>query len=507
MKRSSVSWAALLFLSPLVGCCGPIGSTPYGTGTSSGPGAPVAMTQGTAFYRGSSPFSPNQSIALMPPMPLATGPFVQSIPYGSSQGVYTASAFGAAGNAYSVSARRRRHSRHMNVAVKSGSQADYVRRSGTPAAIRLASSKELAGGLGPTPDQDLKYRGGKVIQHLDYVNIYVGGNSSWDPNDIQMIDSKLEAAMTDPNLNNVVMQYYGNQPVTSRSHPSHVLQGARPNVVTKGDTENIVAFLYKQGNLSSFDLNNTVFNLMLPRGTVLTDDDAPGGAQSTAAQAPSTPTPPINRKKDIPIEDEVSSQGGLGGYHGSIHVGSATIYYAVGVYSERRPDGTPNGIPVFDQSWKNVVATFYHELNEARTNPDVEDAIRAGDDPSADRFLGWTSDAGEEVGDYPVDEAKALTQVFQEVKLADGSGTVPVQLLYSNAVHGPEGPIPAPHGAVPPPRDPPPAAPSNGNAGASHGGTGDAGLDALEANWSRLSPKEKNDLLDIFNDILNKAGP
>jgi hypothetical protein len=27
---------------------------------------------------------------------------------------------------------------------------------------------------------------------------------------------------------------------------------------------------------------------------------------------------------------------------------------------------------VFDQPWKNVLATFYHELNEARTDPDVD---------------------------------------------------------------------------------------------------------------------------------------
>jgi hypothetical protein len=46
------------------------------------------------------------------------------------------------------------------------------------------------------------------------------------------------------------------------------------------------------------------------------------------------------------------------------------IYYAV--YSEIRPDGIVNGIPVFDQPWKNVLATFYHELNEARTDPDVD---------------------------------------------------------------------------------------------------------------------------------------
>src|SRR5579864_5417008 len=97
--------------------------------------------------------------------------------------------------------------------------------------------------------------------------------------------------------------------------------------------------------------------------------------------------------------------------------------------------------PVFDQAWKNVVATFYHELNEARTDPDVEDAIRAGNDPNAVKFLGWTSQQGEECGDFPVFEANPLTEVFQEVPVTDGSRTVPVQFQYSDAVHGPEGPV------------------------------------------------------------------
>jgi hypothetical protein len=128
------------------------------------------------------------------------------------------------------------------------------------------------------------------------------------------------------------------------------------------------------------------------------------------------------------------------------HAGTThTIYYAIGVYSETRQDGTTNGIPVFDAPWKNVVATFYHELNEARTDADVEDAIKAGNDPTATKFLGWTSRQGEECGDFPVSEANPLTQVFQEVLLTNGNGRVPVQFQYSNAVRGPEGSIPSPH--------------------------------------------------------------
>jgi len=102
---------------------------------------------------------------------------------------------------------------------------------------------------------------------------------------------------------------------------------------------------------------------------------------------------------------------------------------------------TGNGILVFNEAGKNVLATFYHELNEARTDCDVEDAIRAGDDPNAVKFLGWTSKQGEACGDFTAFESgNDLSNVFQEVPLIAGSGTVRVQFQYSDDAHGPEGP-------------------------------------------------------------------
>jgi hypothetical protein len=170
-----------------------------------------------------------------------------------------------------------------------------------------------------------------------------------------------------------------------------------------------------------------------------TDTTVTGGAQHVSAAVKK----PAVKRKVIAIQDAADSLNGLGGYHGLVHVlGTDTVYYAVGVYSQTEATGTVNGITVFDQPWKNVVATFYHELNEARTDADVEDAIRAGNSPNANSFLGWISDQGEECGDYPVSEAGGhLTEVFQEVELTDNSGTVPVQFMYSNAAHAPEGPI------------------------------------------------------------------
>ena len=85
------------------------------------------------------------------------------------------------------------------------------------------------------------------------------------------------------------------------------------------------------------------------------------------------------------------------------------------MFSEVLPDGTSNGIPVFDKPWKNVVATFYRCATiEAPTDPDVEDAIKAGSDPAGANFLGWVSQQGEECGDFPVFEASPLTLVSRK---------------------------------------------------------------------------------------------
>src|SRR5438270_9440777 len=308
--------------------------------------------------------------------------------------------------------------------------------------VRMPEAEARAPGLRSTPKHDLIFHGGKTIANLAFANFFVGGAAAWNPGDIQAIDSGLAAAMTDAHLNNVMAQYYpAGTNVTSIFKGSQVLAGPPPATVSQGDIEGLVQQLFRSGALSSFDLANTVFNFMLPSRTILNTDTAPtAGAISTRVESEKAPA----KHNPIPHEEEDSTQG-LGGYHGSVHIGGQTLYYAVGVFSETLPDGTDNGIPVFDRPAKNVVATFYHELNEARTDPDVEDAILAGSDPNAVQFLGWTSAQGEECGDFPVFEPHPLTKVFKEVPLTAGGGTVPVQFQYSNAVHGPEGPIPQPH--------------------------------------------------------------
>ncbi len=362
-----------------------------------------------------------------------------------------------------------------------GSGGAKVRPPSIHAEASTPQSNALAGGLPQSPQEDLRYRGGRTIKDLTYVNIYVGGTAAWDPQDWRNIDKALAAAMSDQHLNNVVMQYFNNQPVSCTFKGSFFMSTWKPTNVPKSLLEQQVSGLYQGGAFKGMDLQNTVINFMLPRGAILGDPSA--GQQSV-----------VGLSAAVPKTDAEDSTGGLGGYHGSVHANGATVYYAVGVYSERLPNGGSNGIPVFDQNWKNVVATFYHELQEARTDPDVGDAV-AGIGPNPAALCGWTSDSGNEIGDYPIAEARQLSSVFVEIPLADGSGMVPIQLNYSNAVHGPEGPIAYPHGMEPPPGSKPPA--NNPPINSNPPSTTDPELARLVASWGRLEDFVKKAIIRL----------
>ena len=306
--------------------------------------------------------------------------------------------------------------RILNVVARPRSQAARAYRTWVG-----LSPDAIARGIAPSPGHDLVDHGGRTFPSLDYVSFFLGGSGQWSASDVKAIDAALAGAMTDPGLNEIMGQYFGGKPPTTSPHQSQVLAVQPPRRTDKTAVERIVAQLQSGGHLSQLDRGRTVVNLMLPAGTVLSDS---GGAH----------------KRQGLDEEAADSLHGLGGFHGSLHLGGGVTYYAVGVFSQRLNGGQENGIVAFDEPWKNVVATFYHELNEARTDADVEDAIRAGDDPKADALLGWTSAQGFEIGDFPVFEAGSdLGLVFKEVQLGAG-GTAPVQLMWSNRVHGPEAP-------------------------------------------------------------------
>ncbi|HEY6961589.1 MAG TPA: hypothetical protein VI408_06855 [Gaiellaceae bacterium] len=321
-----------------------------------------------------------------------------------------------------------------SVAVVPTSDAGAHYRSGRETAAR-------AGGFQPAPNLNLHNYGGKTIEHLTFTHVYIGGESAWAASDMQAIDTALSAAMTDTRLNNVLAQYYPDNAATSAFKPSRVLPEPCPPVVYRDTIESMVTMLDTANGLSGFDLGTSVFCFMLPRGVVLVDGTSSGGnARHHQEEREDEGGSVAAHERD----EQVDSKHGLGGYHGSVHAKHGakkdTVYYAVGVYSEGA-----NGIVAFDAPWKNVCATFYHELCEARTDPDVEDAIRAGNSSHANDFLGWYSPRGGEIGDIPMEEAGAdLGKVMKEVPLQHG-GTAPIQLQWSNAVGGPEGPISKKH--------------------------------------------------------------
>jgi hypothetical protein len=304
----------------------------------------------------------------------------------------------------------------MRIQARRGSLAErrYYHRSALPVG-GWPKPDALAPGISPKPLDDLIYHGGKIVPQMEFQNIYLGGKESWDQSDIESIDMAITLAMQDKSLNNVIRQYFVDQPsVTCDPRSSVVLQEAKPQSLDEPGVQAMIVRLCKAGSLASTGLNSVVFNLILPPGCVLKLGSS-------------------------------NSLNGLGGYHGSVHFSanskSLTAYYSANVFSQILPNRRENGISAFNAPWKNVVATLYHELNEFRTDPDVNDAIEKRDN----QFLGWNSAQGAEIGDQPIAVADPLSKVFKEVASSKGGKRLPIQLMYSNAVHGAEGPIAEPH--------------------------------------------------------------
>jgi hypothetical protein len=280
------------------------------------------------------------------------------------------------------------------------------------------NAAHLAAGFSPQPGFDMTYQGGRTIPKLKYKSFYLNG-AKWASADIANIDTALNGAMTDKPLNKVLLQYFpGHASISTKFLGSQKLTAKVPKTFTRDHVNPVLQSLLTGGKLKDAD-SNTVVCLMLPAGVIL-NTNAAGGVGKLKGD-----------------DDEDSSLEGLGGYHGSAHVGDRVFYFAVGVYSQETPK-LRNGIPFWPDPWKNVVATFYHELVEARTDPDVEEFNRT----RRPGLIGWYADVdgGGEIGDIPINEASSLALVMTEVKLAAG-GTAPIQLMWSNAVHGPQGPV------------------------------------------------------------------
>jgi hypothetical protein len=301
----------------------------------------------------------------------------------------------------------------MRVQVAPGSEAEYrhyrtaIQRSG-----EIFQREALAAGVSASPQDDLIFRGGKTLPRMGFQNIYLGHPNDFASGDVESIDDSITRLLRDETLKSIIQQYFTGKTLEYDIAPSVILDENRVNEMDEPDIQNKVIDLFDKKLLMTTDLDRTVFNLVLAPDTVLK-------------------------------LHESSSRTGLGGYHGSVHFirdgQSRTLYYSANVYSAIR-SGRRNGIPFFNTPWKNVVCTLYHELIESQTDPDVNDAIRLSDR----RFIGFNSRFGQEIGDQPL-KANSTDKVFKEVLTLPGPRSTPMQFMFSNAVHGAEGPdeIPA----------------------------------------------------------------
>jgi hypothetical protein len=296
----------------------------------------------------------------------------------------------------------------MRIQVLPGSEAEYHHYQ---AAARYSGEsierEALAPGVTASPQDDLVFRGGKVLPQMGFQNIYLGRSNDFAPGDVESIDDAITRVMRDGQLKDIIQQYFPGKTLSYDVAQSVVLDEARPNEMGEPEVQAKIIELFDRGLILATDHDRTCFNLVLPPDTILKLDNS-------------------------------SSLRGLGGYHGSVHFDrggqSRTLYYSANVYSEIRA-GRRNGIPFFNKPWKNVVCTLYHELIEFQTDPDVGDAIRQQDR----RFIGFNSNRGQEIGDQPI-SANSLDKVFIEVLTNPGPLATPVQLMFSNRVHGAEGP-------------------------------------------------------------------
>ncbi len=316
-----------------------------------------------------------------------------------------------------------KYRRAITAALEPGSPADKIYREASKSAAALRKGTAKAG----LNINDLVRRGGRIIARSQFRNIFLGPAALWNGDD-ERIDRATGEALRDRRLENVLRQYFA-VPISCDQGPA--IHGERPTqtIFTEADAEALITTMFKAAAIPDQDLDDTIFNIVLPRDIILSDSSEPGHSDHSKL-------------------GQASSLTGLGGFHGSVNVkkgaASKRLYYSVNVFSARNDEGRRNGIIAFAEPWKNVVATLYHEINEFRTDPDVAEANRATSNEEAEGLLGWLStnpEGNEEIGDNPLSSGKALGDVFREILLSDDVRKVPVQFLYSNAVHDAQGPV------------------------------------------------------------------
>src|ERR1700680_1396233 len=100
-------------------------------------------------------------------------------------------------------------SQPMRIQARPGSLAEsrYYRNSALPQG-GWPRPEVIAPGISPKPLSDLLFHGGKLVPQMEFQNVFLGGQASWQASDIDFINSSITLAMQDVNLNNMIKQYF-----------------------------------------------------------------------------------------------------------------------------------------------------------------------------------------------------------------------------------------------------------------------------------------------------------
>src|ERR1700751_5849103 len=96
----------------------------------------------------------------------------------------------------------------------------------------------IARGIPPDASADLVFHGGKTVPQMEFQNIFLGGQASWQASDIDQINTAITLAMQDRKLNNVVGEYFdAGVKLACDPRPLLVLEEAKPVKLDEPDVQ------------------------------------------------------------------------------------------------------------------------------------------------------------------------------------------------------------------------------------------------------------------------------
>ncbi|MCY7366693.1 MAG: hypothetical protein LH474_00890 [Chamaesiphon sp.] len=100
----------------------------------------------------------------------------------------------------------------MRIQVMPGSEAEYLHYQSAASYSDINLNRAaIAPGVTASPQDDLIFRGGKVVPQMGFQNVYLGRASDFAPGDIESIDNAIARVIRDNRLKDIIQQYFVGQ--------------------------------------------------------------------------------------------------------------------------------------------------------------------------------------------------------------------------------------------------------------------------------------------------------